>query len=449
MSAEQQHRDGQAADPGPRSLAQALRERDDASLGALLRSRPDLLHPVPTDVTQLATRAGTRASVLRALEHLDRFALQAAEALAVAPDPASYQELLDLLAGDDGDEEVAGALPATVALLRERALVWGGEDRLRLVRTARELLAPSASHSSPTGLGPSVAEATSGMSPGRIQAILTAAGLPHTHDAVSAVAALSALFADRARVAELLEGAPEASREVLGRLVWGPPYGQVTAEPAAHLRWLLDRGLLLPTTPGTVVLPREAALSLRGGRAHRVPEPTRPQVAVAAERKPQVVDAAAGGQALAALDTVEELLRSWDEGGPAVLRAGGLSIRDLKRTATVLEVPEPVAAFWVELAYAAGLIASDGGYVEEHHDRHDRPDADAEGYEDEETRDARTRRRSGEAEHYAPTPEYDAWRDLPPADRWAWLLEAWLPGTRTPGLIGGRDGRDRTLSDHR
>ncbi|MEV6187804.1 helicase C-terminal domain-containing protein [Streptomyces albidoflavus] len=446
MSAEQQHRDGQAADPGPRSLAQALRERDDASLGALLRSRPDLLHPVPTDVTQLATRAGTRASVLRALEHLDRFALQAAEALAVAPDPASYQELLDLLGGDDGDEEVAGALPATVALLRERALVWGGEDRLRLVRTARELLAPSASHSSPTGLGPSVAEATSGMSPGRIQAILTAAGLPHTHDTVSAVAALSALFADRERVAELLEGAPEASREVLTRLVWGPPYGQVTAEPAAHLRWLLDRGLLLPTTPGTVVLPREAALSLRGGRAHRVPEPTRPRVAVAAERKPQVVDAAAGGQALAALDTVEELLRSWDEGGPAVLRAGGLSIRDLKRTATVLEVPEPVAAFWVELAYAAGLIASDGGYVEEHHERHDRPDADAEGYEDEETRDARTRRRSGEAEHYAPTPEYDAWRDLPPAERWAWLLEAWLPGTRAPGLIGGRDGRDRTLS---
>ncbi|MFI1314983.1 helicase C-terminal domain-containing protein [Streptomyces albidoflavus] len=446
MSAEQQHRDGQAADPGPRSLAQALRERDDASLGALLRSRPDLLHPVPTDVTQLATRAGTRASVLRALEHLDRFALQAAEALAVAPDPASYQELLELLAGDDGDEEVAGALPATVALLRERALVWGGEDRLRLVRTARELLAPSAAHSSPTGLGPSVAEATSGMSPGRIQAILTAAGLPHTHDAVSAVAALSALFADRERVAELLEQAPEASREVLGRLVWGPPYGQVTAEPAVHLRWLLDRGLLLPTTPGTVVLPREAALSLRGGRAHRVPEPTRPRVAVAAERKPQVVDAAAGGQALAALDTVEELLRSWDEGGPAVLRAGGLSIRDLKRTAAVLEVPEPVAAFWVELAYAAGLIASDGGYVEEHHDRHDRSDDDAEGYEDEETRDARTRRRSGEAEHYAPTPEYDAWRDLPPADRWAWLLEAWLPGTRTPGLIGGRDGRDRTLS---
>jgi hypothetical protein len=59
----------------PRSLAEALRARDDASLAALLRARPDLITPVPTDLTQLATRAGTRASVVRALERLDRFAL--------------------------------------------------------------------------------------------------------------------------------------------------------------------------------------------------------------------------------------------------------------------------------------------------------------------------------------------------------------------------------------
>ncbi|MYR57466.1 hypothetical protein GTY54_14925, partial [Streptomyces sp. SID625] len=52
----------------PRSLAEDLRARDDASLTALLRSRPDLITPVPADLTQLATRAGTRASVVRALE---------------------------------------------------------------------------------------------------------------------------------------------------------------------------------------------------------------------------------------------------------------------------------------------------------------------------------------------------------------------------------------------
>ncbi|PKW09200.1 Helicase conserved C-terminal domain-containing protein [Streptomyces sp. 1222.5] len=400
------------ASSAPRSLAEALRARDDASLGALLRSRPDLITPVPTDLTQLATRAGTRASVLRALERLDRFALQTAEALAVAPDPASYDTLLGLMAGDAGDEAVAGALPHAVATLREQALVWGDDRRLRLVRTARELLAPSPQHPSPTGLGPSVQEATSGMSPGRIQEIVTTAGLPSTHDSVSAVAALTGLFTHRRKMARLLAEAPEGGLEVLSRLVWGPPYGQVTPEPAAHLRWLLDRGLLLPTAPGTVVLPREVALHLRAGRAHRAPEPLPPVVEPAATHSPQVVDATAAGQAYTALATVEELLKDWDEGGPAVLRAGGLSVRDLKRTAVALDVSEPVAAFWVELAYAAGLLASDG-------------EAD---------------------ERYAATPAYDEWLERPPAERWARLAEAWLSATRTPGLVGGRDAKDRTLS---
>ncbi|MFG3250721.1 helicase-associated domain-containing protein [Streptomyces sp. NPDC048187] len=396
----------------PRSLAEALRVRDDVSLAALLRSRPDLITPVPTDLTQLATRAGTRASVVRALERLDRFALQTAEALAVAPDPASYGELLALMGGDEEEPVVAAALPRAVALLREQALVWGGDDRLRLVRTARELLAPSAQHPSPTGLGPTVREATAGMSPGRIQEILATVGLPSTHDSVSAVSALGALFADRRRMAALLAGLPEESREVLARLVWGPPYGQVTHDPAAHLRALLDRGLLLPTAPGTVVLPREVALHLRAGRAHRAPEPVPPPVEAAAAHRPQVVDATAAGQALAALATVEELLKEWDEGGPAVLRAGGLSVRDLKRTAVALDVPEPVAAFWVELAYGAGLIASDG---------------EAE-------------------ERYAATPAYDEWRERPPAERWALLARTWLTATRTAGVVGGRDAKDRTLS---
>ncbi|MER6076853.1 helicase-associated domain-containing protein [Streptomyces sp. NPDC001833] len=396
----------------PRSLAEALRARDDASLAVLLRARPDLITPVPTDLTQLATRAGTRASVLRALERLDRFTLQTAEALAVAGDPASYQELLGLMAGDGGDAAVAGELPRAVAALRDQALVWGGDDRLRLVRTAREVLAPSPQHPSPTGLGPAVREATSGMSPGRIQEIVAAAGLPSTHDSVSAADALTKLFGHRKKMAKLLAAAPAESREVLARLVWGPPYGQITPEPAAHLRWLLDRGLLLPTAPGTVVLPREVALHLREGRAHREPEPVPPAVEPAAAHRPQVVDATAAGQAYTTLATVEELLKDWDEGGPAVLRAGGLSVRDLKRTAVALDVPEPVAAFWVELAYAAGLLASDG-------------EAD---------------------ERYAATPAYDEWLDRPPAERWAQLAEAWLTATRTSGLVGGRDAKDRALS---
>ncbi|WAL96234.1 helicase C-terminal domain-containing protein [Streptomyces sp. Je 1-369] len=420
MSTEPQPTDNaDASDPAPsrgadtpRSLAEALRSREDGALADLLRTRPDLLNPVPNDLTQLATRAGTRASVVRALERLDRFAQQVAEVLAVAPEPASYGDVRDLLAGDDGDAAVEAALPRALATLHEQALVWGPDDRLRLVRTARELLAPSPQHPSPTGLGPTVAEATAGMSPTRVQDIVAAAGLPTTHDPVSAVRSLTALFTDRTRMSALLDEAPADSVEVLSRLVWGPPYGQVTADPARHLRWLLDRGLLLPTAPGTVVLPREAALHLRGGRAHRTPEPVPPSIEAAREYRPQVVDAAAAGQAYTALATVEELLKDWDEGGPAVLRAGGLSVRDLKRTAVALDTSEPLAAFWVELAYAAGLLASDG-------------EAD---------------------ERYAATPAYDAWQELPAAERWAALATAWLAATRTAGLVGGRDGKDRTLS---
>lgn len=87
-------------------------------------------------------------------------------------------------------------------------------------------------------------------------------------------------------------------------------------------------------------------------------------------------------------------------------------MRELKRAAAALDVTEPVAAFWIELAYAAGLLASDG-------------ETD---------------------ERYAPTPASDEWLDLPAQDRWAHLATAWLAATRTPGLIGGQDAKGRALS---
>ncbi|MEU6079329.1 helicase C-terminal domain-containing protein [Streptomyces sp. NPDC047108] len=447
MPTEPRRDSGRGASAAPRTLAEELRARPDEDLAALLRARPDLLSPVPGDLTQLATRAGTRASVVRALERLDRFALQTAEALAVAPAPCTYDVLLGLMAGDadgpvdatapegTGDADSAGrtnstgeadvedivrALPRAVAALRTQALLWGGDDRLHLVRTAREVLAPGTPSGavggtagpSPTGLGPTVAEATSGMSPGRLQEIIATCGLPATHDPVTAVGALAALFRERERMTALLAQAPQESGEILARLVWGPPYGTVPAQPSAPVRWLTDRGLLLPTAPGTVVLPREVALHLRAGRAHRTPEPVAPAVGSAAVHRPGIVDATAAGQALTAVGTVEDLLKEWDLGGPAVLRAGGLSVRDLKRTATALDTDEPTAAFWVELAYAAGLVASDG-------------EAD---------------------ERFAPTPAGDEWLGLPTERRWAALVAPWLSATRTAGTVGGQDAKGRSLS---
>ncbi|WP_031514039.1 helicase-associated domain-containing protein [Streptomyces sp. NRRL F-5123] len=418
----------------PRTLAEDLRARDDDALVRLLRARPDLIAPVPTDVTQLATRAATRTSVARALDHLDAFTRQTAEALALAPDGCPYDELSGLMTGLQAREArpglgepleeaeaaaVAAELPRAVGALRDCGLVWGDDDRLRLVRTARDVLAPSASMPSSTGLGPTVAESTAGMSPARLQELLADAGLGATHDPASAVDALTALFADPDAFAALLAQAPEGVRAVLDRLVWGPPYGEVrdatvairAEEAATPVQWLLARGLLLPVGQHNVVLPREAALALRAGRAHRTPQPLPPRVAPVA-RTARTVDATAAGQAFTAVRTVTDLLKQWQSGGPPVLRAGGLSVRDLRRTAAALDLTEPQAAFWLELAYAAGLVAADGEVDEA----------------------------------YAPTPAADEWLLLPAERQWAVLATAWLAATRTPGLVGTRDAKGRALA---
>ncbi len=396
--------------PHPRTLADELRARGDEELTWLLRARPDLLSPLPTDLSQLATRAGTRASVLRALERLDTFTLQTAEALGVAPQPCPYPDALTaLLPGPD----CAARLPHAMDTLRRHALVWGPPEAPRLVRTARELLAPTPERPSATGLGPTVGEAAARLSPSRMQQLLSAAGLPSTHDPVSAAAALTELFGDRKRMPALLDQASERSLAVLDRLTWGPPYGAVPARPGPPLQWLLDRGLLLPHAPGTVVLPREVALHLRGrtgGGAHREPQPLPPDLPTRI-RPPGAgaSDVAAGTTAYTALTVVDALLTSWEADGPPVLRAGGLSVRELKRTAVALDVPEPEAAFWIELAYGAGLLAADG-----------EPD-----------------------ERYAPTPRYDDWLAQPPQRRWVRLAASWLAATRVPGLVGSRDAKGR------
>ncbi|WP_051776406.1 helicase-associated domain-containing protein [Kitasatospora phosalacinea] len=412
----------------PRTLAEELRGRGDEAVAALLRARPDLLNPVPTDLTQLSARLSSRASVLRALERLDRFTLQVAEALAAAPEGAPDTVVRNLLTGParvkphPGAEPVdraavTAALPAALDRLREQALLWGPDSALRLVLAVREALAPSALNPGRTGLGPTFAEATTGMSPARLQQLLADTGQPPTPDPVTAVAALTALLGDRKRLGALLDQAPPAAHKLLERLVWGPPTGtvpdaarQVTAEQAhSPVEWLLARGLLLPSSPTSVVLPRELALHLRGGRAHRGVDPVPPAVDPVVARDPATTDRTAAGQAGTAVRTVEELLESWSLTPPPTLRAGGLGVRDLKRTAALLECGEGDAAFWIELAHTAGLLAPDGEVDEV----------------------------------WAPTPAYDQWLQQDTAERWALLARSWLAATRVGRLTGTPDGKGR------
>ncbi|MBI1378081.1 MAG: DNA-binding protein [Frankiales bacterium] len=364
---------GPPAGPRARSLAEDLRARSDAELAELLRLRPDLLHPVPADLGALSTRATTGPSTARALDRLDAFALDVVTALGALPDPATRADLLAGLPGVGGER-----LDPVVARLRALALVWGSDDDLHLVRPVREALGPH-----PAGLGPAMATSRRGV----------------------------AVYAeDPAEVERVLADAPEGAREALERLVWGPPVGRVEGadravdDPRTPVEWLLAHHLLEPTASDTVVVPREVALALRGGALVRDPQPD-PPLLEHADRTPDLVDRTAGQQAFGFTRLVEDLLDAWSTAPPGVLRSGGLSVRDLARTATALDVDEEGAALVVETAYAAGLLAPDGEVDEA----------------------------------WLPTPAFDAWRARPTAERWALLAQTWLLMTRTPVLVSRRD----------
>ena len=59
----------------PKSLADDLRRRSDEELAELLRRRPDLISPAPSDMTALTTRATAGPSIARCLDALDALAL--------------------------------------------------------------------------------------------------------------------------------------------------------------------------------------------------------------------------------------------------------------------------------------------------------------------------------------------------------------------------------------
>ncbi len=387
----------------PRSLADDLRERDDEALAALLRARPDLVSPVPSDITALAARAASRPSALRALDRLDLFHLQVVDVLAALPEPTTAQDV-DRLLGADAS--------APLAKLRELALVWGPDDGLRLVRAVRDAVP------NPGGLGPPAEDVLATYSPSRLAQLVADLELPPTGDPATAVASIIAVLRDPEAIERLLAETAPSARELAEKLAEGPPTGRVAQAERRVTRsgansaveQLLARALLLVVGPDTVVLPREVGLHLRGDRVHRAPAPAPPPAPGRARDLAQV-DRTAVSSAFHAVRHIEDLLDAWGVDGPPVLRAGGLGVRELRRTAAVADLDEPVVALLLEIAYAAGLLG-----------------------------------RGGEADDvWLPTPAYDVWRAQDFGRRWWTVACAWFETTRVPGLAGARDERDKLL----
>ena len=308
-----------------RSLADDIRGRSDAELIDLVLARPDLARPAPADLTSLAARAGTRASVQRAVEALDRGHLQVLEAVVVAGDAADRDALLRLLGTDDAE-----TVDSLVQDLWRSALLWRGADGDHVVRTVPEVLGTAIA-----GLGAPMRD-------------LRPSARPEE--------------ADPEHIAAMVAAAPDDSRAMLERMTWGPALGVLPTASAGRTtaRWLIEHHLLVPVSTDRVALPREVGLVLRDGRLHRTTELTPPPIE---SRQVSLVDAAAGGAASECLTHVDELAALWGAEPPRVLRAGGVAVRDLRATQTALDLDPDHTAFVVELAYAAGLVADDGEVV--------------------------------------------------------------------------------------
>lgn len=341
-------------------LADWLRSATDDDLAALVLARPDLATPPPADTSVLAVRAGAPGSVARASEELNTFELAVLDALLLNDadsTPVPRSELERLLAA-----------PAAPALdrLRTLALVWGADDELRVVPSAREILGPF-----PAGLGRQVAAL----------------------DGVDLAAV----------VAEVTDG----ERRLLQTLAEGPPIGRSRdaevdvplAQAGTPVQRLLARGLLVRRDAGTVELPRQLGVRLRGGTVFAASTLAEPALAVNPHSR-ATVDNVAAGEALELCRHVEALLASWSHAPPPVLKSGGLGVREVRRVMRELDVDEARVALLAELVVGAGLAVDSA-----------------------ETTPV-----------WAPTMLVDTWLACSPAQRWTTLATAWLDLPRLPGL---------------
>jgi len=370
------------------TFSEDLARRDDAALLALLLARPDLTHPAPTTLRALATHLTAHASVVQALMRLDAAALQVLESVSVlasleaGPGHGRGPSTADVAHAITGSTRSTAAtrddrdtVTSTLGLLHERALVWRDGASRGGWRTAPGV--DDALGAYPAGLGPNLRTAAPGE-----------AGTFPTRGPVD------------------LDDAPAGARELLAALTWEQPVGRVRTDGRhrAAVAWLVARGLLAVVDAEHVVVPRRAGLALRGGRTHR--GLTRPPEPAGREAVQADVDAEAATAALETLRQVSTLLRTWSAAPAAVLRAGGLPVRELRRTALAIETDDATAASVVELAAQTGLVVDDG----------DDPAS------------------------FVPV-DLEEWTATPPGERWSQLVRAWTGSPRTPWAVGLRDER--------
>ena len=330
------------------TFADELRSRSDEDLASIFRLRPDLVTPVPNDFSALSARATSTPSLVRALDSLNLWHYQIIEAACALPEPFKKSELVAVTS-----EETTFALEH----LWQMGLLYKEGNNYRTPTNLKLLIGEE-----PAGLGP---------------------------------------FSVKKFDFGSLKDIPKTSQEVLEKLTWGPPRGQIAniKKPGNAIGWLLDNNVLVPLDSHTVALPREIAIKLRGGIIHK--EILSKSASLVGKKVVQKqIDLAAVANISTILRWCEEFLHNLSDEPPTALRTGGIGVRDLKRIAEHLGVDETCAGFVAELCYLGGLVVIDSD------------------------------------DQILPTSAFDIWLTKTAEERWYSLVVLWLDTSRVSGLIG-------------
>ena len=383
------------------SVVAALAAWDDERLCTLLRRRPDLGAPPPHTLAALAERVVQEGSAFAAYGSLDRSAQQVAEVLHLFPPPVAVGHLAHLVA--------PGVTPAHL----ERAL--GELEELALAFRDGDRITPNPGLNgvgSRTGLGPPIATLLSTRRATELADICRRLGVKPGRDKPTSLQAITVHLAQPANVADLLAKAPAAAADLADRaarewgFVEGSPYHLEDRTPAG---WLANRGLLASVDWYRLVMPGEVGLAMRGGHVYEEFSPDGPELRTHSVDA-QAVDAAGAEAALAVVADLATVLERWVAEPPALLKDGGVGVRDVRRMAKATERDERDVARLLDIAAAAGLAGADG--------------------------------RAGQA---LPTAAFDQWLGLAAPARWARLVDGWLGADLEPSVAGAIDTKDKRI----
>lgn len=360
-------------------------------LAVLLDSRPSLLGAGPdgavSSLSELAVRLSDPLGAGEALLSSPTPLLEVAEAVAaLSPGPVRVARLAGLVGRAEDDEELCDVLHQ----LDQIGVVLRDGDDLITPAPLREVFRE------PLRLGPPATALFERLTLAELAGIARTAGMEIKRSRGDLIAGLVAFVADSDRVRRVVAGAPVKTRLLLeamaahgSRRPYGTLLGAYQGNPA-DVDWAQQRGLLgfARDWSYSAEMPAEVGLALRGPAYHAPFHPEPPPVPTATV-PPGLSEREAAAAITAAVERIGAVVDECDRQPVALLKTGGVGVRELKRLAKRLAVEESQVRLWMEIAGEIGLLSTDGAQV-------------------------------------GVTRRYDDYRKLTPAERADLIVHAWL-----------------------